>query len=66
VLEDKVSDIVGEAHKLESLLFIAEALIEEILRSLELPADDGNCALSGLRYDGEWFGHVQAIDFDNL
>jgi hypothetical protein len=66
VLEDKVSDIVGEAHKLEPLLSLAEALIDEILRSLEPLAYDGNCALSGLRYEGEWFGHVQAIDFYDL
>jgi hypothetical protein len=61
-----VSDIVGKAHKLESLLSLAEALTEEILRSLEPLPDHGNCAFSGLRYEGEWFGHVQAVDFDNL
>ena len=66
VLEDKVSDIVGEAHQLESLLSLAEALLEEVLRSLELLADYGVCAISSSGCKGKRLGHVQSIDFDNL
>lgn len=66
VLEDEVSDIVGEAHKLESLLSPAMALLDEILRSLELLADYWDCALSSLGCEGKRLGHVQPIDLDDL
>jgi hypothetical protein len=66
VLEDKVSDIVWEAHELKSLLYLAKALGEEILRSLELLADYSVGALSVLSCEGKCLGHVQSIDLDDL
>jgi hypothetical protein len=42
------------------------ALLDEILRSLELLADYGICALSSLGCEGKRFGHVQSIDLHNL
>jgi hypothetical protein len=66
VLEDKVPDIVWEAHELKSLLPLAKTLSEEILCSLELLADYGISALSVLSCEGECLGHVQSIDLNDL
>lgn len=60
-----MSDIVWEAHELEWLPFLAEALREEILRSLEPLAGYRICVLSSFGCEGKRLGHVQSI-VDNL
>ena len=66
VLEDQVSDIIWKAHQLESLLPLASAVLEEILRSLELLTDYGIFVFSGLGCEGKRLSHVQPVDLDYL